>query len=173
MASRSAHPEARPYIREASKALRHHNLPGGFRESLEKEDGIEILEVRNSAPISINDYGATGRWTLHLAWTIRRDPATGDSVLWKSSIGLNVRGVKFALDEPVCLVRYDLDRERPGPNLASIGAHLNVFQPDPLRDRVHFPVLAGSDRVWGVREVIDVFLAPEFVADLARCVGSA
>lgn len=165
------HPEARPFVKEASEALRHHHLSGGFRDRTESEAGVEMVRIRNSAPIEIVEYGPAGRWTLTLDWTIRRDPA-GGPVVWRSSIGLNVRGVKFAPDESVCLVRYDVDRARPGPSLAPLGAHLNVFQPEPLLDRLHFPVLASPDHVWGVREVLDVFLATKFVADLHGCLGS-
>jgi hypothetical protein len=170
VATKLAHPESRPFAKEASKALRHYNLPGGFLDRIEREDGIEMVRVRSTAPIELKDYAAAGRWTLSLEWTIRRDPA-GGSVLWRSTIGLSVRDVPFAPEKSVCLVRYDLDRERPGPGLGAIGAHLNVFQPDPIRDKLHFPVLACPGREWAVREVLDVFMAPEFVGDISRCLG--
>jgi hypothetical protein len=63
-------------------------------------------------------------------------------------------------------VRYDVDNERIGPGGGPLGAHLNVLKPAPLHDRIHFPALSGSAHVWNVREVIDLFLAVEFVAEL-------
>jgi hypothetical protein len=171
MGEKLVHPESREYAREASKALRHHNLPGGFRERIEKEEGVEMIGIRNSTPIPLKSYPVAGQWTLHMAWTVRRDPAGGDSVLWRSSIGLNVRGVPFAPTRSTCLVRYDVDMGRTGPNLAPLGAHLNVLQPEPLGDRLHFPVLA-ADRRWTAREVIDLFLSSEFTADMSKCIGT-
>lgn len=72
MAAKLAHPESRPFAKEASKALRHYNLPGGFLDRIEREDGIEMVRVRSTAPIELKDYAAAGRWTLNLEWTIRR-----------------------------------------------------------------------------------------------------
>lgn len=170
MSGKLAHPESQEYVRDASRALRHHNLPGGFRDRIENEGGVELIGIHNSTPILLRDYPVTGHWTLHISWTVRRDPV-GGSILWRSSVGLNVREVPFAKDQAVSLVRYDYDLGRAGPTLSPLGAHLNVLQPPPLHDRLHFPVMSVNG-CWSVSEVLGLFLSPEFTDDIARCLGA-
>lgn len=168
MASKTLLPESRDYVKEADKALHRHGLYAGFRDRIKREtDGVELIALSNTAPIDVRfKPSLIGHWSLHLSWTIRRVPR-GNPILWRSSFGLKVRGTSFAPAERMaCLVRYDVDNDRPGPGLDSLGAHLNILQPAPLHDHVHFPVLAGPDRRWTVSEVIDVFLASEFVGEL-------
>ncbi len=167
--------ELRPYVKEAAEALGRHKLYGGFEPKIGREpsSGVELLRARNSAPIHVPfKPPLSGRWSLHLSWTIRRI-LRGTPILWQSSFGLNVSGVSFApADNAVCLVRYDVDNDRPGPGSIPLGAHLNILQPEPLDDHVHFPVLAEAGRMWSVSEVLDVFLADEFVSDLRARLGS-
>lgn len=168
MASQKLLPESKTYVQEARKALERHRLFAGFHDSKEREaDGVEVVKIRNTTPIGVlSKRQLAGRWSLHLSWTIRRVPR-GELILWRSSFGLNVRGLQFVPSEgAVCLVRYDVDNERQGPGLEPLGAHLNVLQPPPLGDHIHFPALAEPDRKWTVSEVLDVFLAEEFIADL-------
>lgn len=175
MASRTMPQELRPYVKEAAEALGRHKLYGGFKPEIGRElsSGVELLCAKNSAPIYVPfEPPLSGRWSLHLSWTIRRIPR-GTHTLWNSSFGLDVCGVPFAPgDSTVCLVRYDVDNDRPGPGSAPLGAHLNILQPEPLDDHVHFPVLAEAGRMWSVSEVLDVFLADEFVSDLRARLGS-
>jgi len=169
MASRTMPQELRPYVKEAEKALRRHGLYAGFRDTIEREpdSGVEIFGARNTTPIDVRfTPPLSGRWSLHLSWRVRRIPR-GEPILWQSSFGLNVRGVSFApTDDAVCLVRYDVDNDRPGPGLGPLGAHLNILQPEPLDDHLHFPVLAEPERVWSVSEVLDVLLAPGLANEL-------
>ncbi len=168
MASQTLFPESKAYVKEARNALQRHGLFAGFQNGKEREaDGVEVVAIRNTTPIEVlSKRQIAGRWSLHLSWTIRRVPR-GQPILWRSSFGLNVRGLQFAPSEgAVCLVRYDVDNERQGPGLEPLGAHLNVLQPAPLDDHIHFPALAEPGRKWSVSEVIDVFLAEEFIADL-------
>lgn len=73
--------------------------------------------------------------------------------------------------ESACLVRYDFDNDHPGPTLGAIGAHLNILQPAPLDDSIHFPVLAEPNRAWRAREVLDVFLSDQFLSELRDRLG--
>ncbi len=174
MASQKLTPEANGYVKQASKALARHRLYAGFYESIKSGvDSVELIVVRNKTPIQVTfDPAVAGIWSLHLSWAIRPVPR-GTPILWQSTFGLSVRNLPFApSDGPVCLVRYDVDNERVGPGLRPLGAHLNVLQPSPLDDRVHFPVLAGEGYVWQVGEVIDLFLDPYFTADLHARIGS-
>lgn len=174
MASRTLLPESRVYAKEATKALAHHGLAGGFRDKVAKGlDSVELVELRNSSQIAVRLAPAlAGSWWLHLSWTIRRVPR-GAPVLWRSSFGLNVRGVPFVPDPSgACLVRYDVDNERAGPGLGPLGAHLNVLQPTPLDDHIHFPVLAPTERLWSVREILDLFLSAEFAKDIQARIGA-
>src|SRR6202012_1568051 len=117
MASQKLLPESRVYVKEATKALAHHGLAGGFRDKIAKGlDSVELVELRNSSQIAVRLAPAlAGSWWLHLSWTIRRIPR-GEPVLWRSSFGLNVRDVPFVSNPSgACLVRYDVDNERPGP----------------------------------------------------------
>lgn len=174
MASKTLLPESRSYAKEAADALHRHGLYAGFQDGIKREtDSVELIEIRNTAPIDVQfKPSLVGHWSLHLSWTIRRVPR-GDPILWRSSFGLKVRGTSFAPDEgAVCLVRYDVDNDRPGPGLDSLGAHLNILQPAPLHDHIHFPVLAGPEREWTVSEVIDVFLASEFVGELRELLAN-
>jgi hypothetical protein len=174
MASRTMPQELKQYVKEAKEALGRHKLHSGFKPEIVREpnSGVELLRARNSAPIHVPfKPPLSGWWSLHLSWTIRPIPR-GTPILWNSSFGLNVRGVPFAPgDSTVCLVRYDVDNDRPGPRSAPLGAHLNILQPKPLDDHVHFPVLAEAGRMWSVSEVLDVFLADEFVGDLRARLG--
>jgi hypothetical protein len=169
MASQTLQPESRPYVKEALKALHRHGLHAGFRDEFQREkgSGVELVKAHNTTPIDVTSKLAVkGHWTLHLSWTIRQIPR-GEAMLWQSSFGLSIEGLCFApADSRRCLVRYDVDNDRRGPGLEPLGAHLNILQPEPLDDHIHFPVLAGPERRWTVSEVIDVFLADEFVAEL-------
>lgn len=175
MASRTSQPESGPYVKEARSALHRHGLyAAGFRDEVERESqsGVELVRVSSTAPIDVTSKLAVpGHWTLRLSWTIRRIPPRREARLWQSSFALNVRGVAFASGSEQCLVRYDVDNDRRGPGLEPLGAHLNILQPEPLCDHLHFPVLAGPERCWTVSEVIDVFFADEFVADLRTRLG--
>jgi hypothetical protein len=174
MGSQTLHPESRPYVKEALKALNRHRLHAGFRDDVQREpgSGVELVRARSTTPIDVtSNLAVKGRWTLHLSWTIRHIPRD-EARLWKSSFGLSIQGLRFApAGHPKCLVRYDVDNDRRGPGLGPLGAHLNILQPEPLADHIHFPVLAGPERRWTVSEVIDVFLADEFVADLRARLG--
>jgi len=174
MASHTPSPECKPYEKEAQKALNKRSLWAGFREAIEREPGgVELLTLRNRTPIELpaSSFNLSGRWSLHFAWSIRRVPG-GDAILWRSSFGLNVSDIALApKGERVCLVRYDVDNDHPGPGLGAIGAHLNVLQPAPLDDHIHYPVLAAAERAWSVSEVLDVFLSPQFVKELRDRLG--
>lgn len=174
MSSKNIPPELKPYVVEATNALHKHELWGGFRPHREKEHGsfVELLKIETSSPISITTIPAAGRWSLHINWTFRRDPEGGEWVLWQSSIGLSVADVSFVQNgKTECLARYDYDNNHPGPALGPIGPHLNILQPDPLKDSLHFPVLSDDRKSWSVEEVLDALLSDQFKSELLECIG--
>lgn len=167
MSDRGLADEALPWVRPVKEALARRNLVRGFRGQWATRDGIDTLHVYNSVPIKIRPLPALpGTWDVHISWTLRRAPRTGDVVVWQSSVGLNVVGASFARKARVCLVRYDVDNGRPGPGLAPLGRHLNVHQPAPLDDNAHFAI-PGEDDEWRVPQVLDILLSPQFLGDLA------
>lgn len=174
MASKTTPTEFKPWVVEATKALIRHGLHGGFLTHRDREPGsfAERTIVRNSTPIAVTSITAAGRWTLNINWTFRRVP-DGQWMLWKSSIGLSVTDVSFVPNgETECLVRYDYDNDHPGPALGPIGPHLNILQPTPLKDSIHFPVLSDDRQSWSVQEVLDVLLSDQFKSELLDCIGS-
>lgn len=165
--------ECRPYVIEARKALAKFQLFAGFRNRVDRDDdGVELIGLRNTVPIDVTlNPSVTGRWSLHLAWTLRRVPRD-EPIVWQSSFGLDVRGLPFGdTDRAVSFVRYDVDNSRRGHTLAPLGPHLNVLQPPPMVDAIHFPTLSTSDGGWAVRDVLDFLLSSALAEELRGSIG--
>lgn len=109
-----------------------------------------------------------GHWRLNMGWTLVPIPPTKELVVLESSIGLY--GAKVPVlgggDEEVCLVRYDTSLSEAGPTLEPLGAHINVFQPGKLSDKVHYKLPGLHDHDWPLTEVLDFLLSPRLVHDL-------
>lgn len=175
MSSKTIPPEFKHIVREATKALIKYQLPGGFKLHRWKEPGsfVELQKIESSPDIPVKSIPVKGRWFLHINWTFRRVPEEAEWILWQSSIGLSVTDVSFAKNGIMkCLVRYDYDCDHPGPALGPIGPHLNILQPDPLKDSLHFPVLSDDRKSWSVEEVLDALLSDQFKSELQDCMDS-
>lgn len=166
----TAPPEAKALLKEATAALAAQNLIRPFRCEIVSEDGVEMTKVRNTQPIEL-PYGGKlpGRWDLHAEWMLRGIPGQTTLVVWRSSIGLSAEGTGLTPDgKRACVVRYDVDNGRPGPGLGPIGRHINVLQPDPLGDHVHYPTFDQSSAAWAVKDILELFQSPSFIEDIAK-----
>jgi hypothetical protein len=169
MPNRNVANEAMPWVRPVKEWLASHNLTRGFRSQWRKAGGIEELYVYNSAPIDfIPSPALPGRWELHINWTLRRIPSDERFIVWKSSAGISVSGIKMASDAgagKICFARYDIDHERFGTGLSRLGRHLNIHQPPPLGSRAHFAI-PGDANEWDVPQVLEILLSPALFQDL-------
>lgn len=166
-------PEAKEILKEAMAALAAQGLVRAFRCEIVQEDGIEMTKVRNTQPIEL-PYGKQlpGRWDLHAEWLLRRVPGQTTLMVWRSSIGLSVEGGSVTPDgKRACLIRYDLDNARQGPGLGRLGRHLNVLQPEPLGDHVHYPTFDQSNEAWPVKDILELFQSSGFIDDIAKRLG--
>lgn len=159
---------AKAAAKEAVAALGKHDLLRGVRLYRVREDGVEMIQVRTTVRVPITLAKAIpGRWSLHLSWLFQPIPPAGEFELLRSSFGLNVAGLtKPELTEDTSLIRYDVDNARPGPAGSPIGRHINVWQPAPINDVVHYPVMDTTDDPWSAEEVLDFFLSESFAEDL-------
>ncbi|MGI8622290.1 MAG: hypothetical protein ACR2NB_02105 [Solirubrobacteraceae bacterium] len=165
-----------PWVKPTIDALARHHLSRGFASQWRRgdPDGADVLRVRNSSTIFVTPQPPLpGVWDLHVMWEFRRRPSDRDVVVFASSVGINVRRIPLSPEQPVCLVRYDVDHDRPyaAPGRVRLGRHLNILQPAPLGDRVHFPV-PGDEPEWSVPTVIDLLLSESFFADLQSRMGT-
>lgn len=169
MPNRDLAKEALPWVRPVKEWLATHNLTRGFRSQWRRAGGIEELYVYNSAPIGFSPSPALpGRWELHINWTLRRTPSDERFIVWKSSAGISVSGIKMASDagtSRICFARYDVDHERFGTGLSRLGRHLNIHQPPPLGSHAHFAI-PGDASEWDVPQVLEVLLSPTLFQDL-------
>lgn len=154
--------------KQAVKALASRNLARPMRYDWVKEDGVRMLSVKNTVGIEVKlARPLPGRWTVHLNWLFEPIPPDGELALLRASFGLNVTD----LTKPMVvatrnLVRYDVDNGRLGPDGMKLGRHINVWQPAPIDDHVHFPVMGDSVDSWTVDEVLTFFLSESFADDL-------
>ncbi len=162
------------FLREAKKACASSNLIQPFLCEVVNEDGVEMTKVRNTQPIPL-PYGNSlpGTWEMHAEWLLRTLPGESRLVVWRSSVGLSVEGTSITPDgQSACLVRYDVDNQRARSGVAPRGRHINVLQPDPLMDHVHYPTFSESQDPWPVRTILELFQSQPFIDDLARRLGS-
>jgi hypothetical protein len=165
-------PEAKELLKEATAALAAQNLIRAFRCEIVRENGIEMTKVRNTQPIELPYGNLPGRWDLHAEWLLRGIPGQTTLVVWRSSIGLSVEGAGVTPDgKRACLVRYDFDNGRQGPGLGPIGRHINVLQPEPLGDHVHYPTFHQSSDAWAVKDILELFQSTSFIEDIAKRLG--
>ena len=154
--------------KQAAKALASRNLARPLRDDWVEEEGVRMLSVKNSVAIEVKlARPLPGRWTVHLNWLFQPIPPDGELALLRASFGLNVAGLtKPPVAGTQNLVRYDIDHGRLGPDGETLGRHINVWQPPPIDDHVHFPVMDGSTDPWTVDEVLTFFLSQSLADDL-------
>lgn len=159
-------PEVKQLAADTRRALGARNLPRPVRTVY--VPGVPCWKV-SAEKITVRLHDSfPGQWRLNMSWTLVPIPPTGELIVEKSSIGLSGAQVP-ALgggDEEVCLVRYDTDLTEPGPALPPLGAHINVFQPRRLRDKVHYVLPGHSEHDWQLSDVLDFLLSDRFVRDL-------
>lgn len=157
-------------IKDARQALERRQLPRPLWAEIKRPEQVEHWKIDSrEIPVTI-DKALEGMWTLEMEWLFTPVPGGGHE-LRESSVGLYVQGARGLGPEKVCLVRYDVD------NLASIhhpplGPHLNVVQPGPLRDKVHYPVPGVASAQWDVERILDVLLSARLAADLVKHLSS-
>jgi len=164
---------AKAVTKEANAALAHRNLRRAIRSEWVPEDGIQMLSVRTTVAIPVQlPRQLPGKWSVHLSWLFQPIPPDGEFELLRSSFGLNVAGLaRPATLEVRNLVRYDVDNGRPGPGDGALGRHINVWQPPPIDDHVHYPTLEYTTDPWNVDEVLSFFLSESLADDLDGRVG--
>lgn len=167
MASGKDPPIAKAVIKEAVAALKQRNLVYGFRSVTVRESGVPLLAVRNTTGIPVTlARPLPGRWSVYFNWLFLPIPPDGKYELLRSSFGLNVTGlVGPAAQQNTTFVRYDVANDRAGPE-GTLGCHINVWQPSPIDDNVHFPVPGLASNAWPVRDVLSFFLSESLADDL-------
>jgi hypothetical protein len=155
-------------MKEAAAALGKRDLLRGVRAVRVRENGVEMCHVHTTVRVPVKlAKPLPGRWSVHLSWLFQPIPPIGEFELLRSSFGLNVAGLtKPALANDTSLVRYDVDNVRAGSTGSPLGRHINVWQPAPIEDHVHYPALDAREEAWGVDEVLDFFLSESLACDL-------
>ena len=155
-------------MKEAVAALGKRDLLRGVRADRVRQDGVEMVHVHTTVRVPIKPAKPLpGRWSVHLSWLFQPIPPTGEFELLRSSFGLNVAGLtKPALAHGISLVRYDVDNVRAGGAGSPLGRHLNVWQPPPIEDHVHYPALHSTEEAWSVDQVLEFFLSESLAGDL-------
>lgn len=152
-------------VREVSKALAARNLKRPVNAEYRPADPSWKVSARK-IPIKL-DPSFPGHWRLNMNWTLVPVPPDGELVVEESSIGLY--GAKVPAlggdEREACLVRYDTSNS-PGPTLEPLGAHVNVFQPRRLEDKVHYKLPGLPEHGWSLTEVLDFLLSDRLVDDL-------
>lgn len=132
------------------------------------DEGREFWRAHNVARILVPVRDVPGRWYLHMSWQCATEPVSGDGVLRVSSIGLNVDGPLTAGLSTQNVVRYDVDR-RASERTDQFGAsHVNVLQPVPLQDHVHYAVFHDESHEWPVEEVLGFLVSDVLHDDLRK-----
>jgi len=102
-----------------------------------------------------------GTWYLTTYWRYKEVPSNHkgpkEVILAESSAGLNVTGGSLATptpEAPLCIVRYDYDYRD------ELSSHLNVYQPHPLQDRMHWrlPLSDSHGPAWAFGNVMKYIL---------------
>ena len=57
-------------------------------------------------------------------------------------------------------------QHEPGATLAPLGAHINVFQPGRLEDKVHYALPGHAEHEWQLPDVLDFLMSDRLVRDL-------
>lgn len=154
-------------IKDAGQALIRRKLPRPLKHTIVRVDQVEHWKVSaKDIPITI-DRALKGVWTLEMEWLFMPVPGGGHEMR-ESSIGLYVQGAKGLGSDRVCLVRYDVDNLAPNTHHPPLGPHLNVIQPGPLRDKVHYPVPGVASGQWDLQCVLDILLSARLAGDLVR-----
>jgi hypothetical protein len=160
-------PVVKRMMRDARKALAARNLVQPLTIRTVPVDHVEHWKISSKhIPITVHNK-LEGQWTLRMEWLFTPIPR-GDPELLQSSVGLYVQGVKQIGASDVCLVRYDVDNKEPGTSLAPLGPHLNVMQPGPLCDKVHYPVPGVDGTGWDVGSILDILLSARLAGDLVK-----
>lgn len=160
---------AKAVKKEARKALAKRNLERGLRTDRVREDGVQMLLVQTTVRIPVTlARPLPGRWSVHLNWLFEPIPPHRDFQLLRSSFGLSVAGLTDpAVSDIQNLVRYDVDNARLGPGGIPLGRHIDVWQPNPIEDNVHYPVPGENHGGWVVEDVLAFFFSDVLAEDLA------
>jgi hypothetical protein len=155
-------------VREVTDALGARNLARPVNAEYRPADPSWKVSARK---IEVRlDSSFPGKWRLNMSWSLVPVPPDSDLVVQESSIGLY--GAKVPAlgggEEEVCLVRYDTSHSDPGPTLEPLGAHINVFQPRQLEDKVHYKLPGLPEHDWPLGEVLDFLLSARLVEDLTN-----
>lgn len=154
-------------VRDVSAALGARNLTRPINAEYRPADPSWKVSARKIR-VSL-DPSFPGQWRLNMGWTLVPVPPEGDLIVLESSIGLY--GAKVPAlgggEDEVCLVRYDTSYSDPGATLEPLGAHINVFQPRRLEDKVHYKLPGLAEHDWPLSEVLDFLLSERLVQDLA------
>jgi len=161
-------PVVKRMLREAKKALASKGLQQPLSTQKVPRENVDHWKI-SSKPIPVTiDRALKGVWTLRMEWLFTPIPGGGDPEVLQSSVGLSVQGAKGLGSTKVCLVRYDVDNDAPGTGLAPLGPHLNVMQPGPLRDKVHYPVPGIDGARWDIGSILDILLSDRLARDLVK-----
>lgn len=160
-------PVVKRMMREVRKALASRSLVQPLSVQTVPRDHVDHWRI-SSKPILVTiDPTLEGAWILRMSWLFAPIPL-GDPEIVESSVGLYVHGAKRLGVDEVCLVRYDIDNDAPGTGLAPLGPHLNVMQPGPLCDKVHYPVPGVDSAGWDVGSILDILLSGRLASDLVK-----
>jgi len=159
----------RPYRREAVDAAAAAGLETPYFQPRDRrDDDLVRTTVWRSRDLTVPLAEVSGHWTVYLSYDFQNLPGERDLRLVGTSFGLNVHEVPFTSEEPVTLLRYDYDLLL-GPaqqDEPSVNVHINVLQPDPLRDGIHFPAFRTDP--WTVKDVMRWMTSRRLLADLQR-----
>jgi len=119
-------------VREALHGLGHY----GPKIDVDQKSGQEPYWYARIERFHIK-CDLAGSWFVTSYWRFINDPVSNESVLQESSIGLNVSDDPYGIcltagADSACIARYDFDLRDKNP------LHLNVLQPRPLGDRLHW-----------------------------------
>lgn len=164
---------AKEVRKEANTALAQRNLQRALRSDWIREGGVPMLSVRTTVRIPVVlARPLPGRWSVYFNWLFEPIPLGEELQLLRSSFGLNVADLASPTAQDVRnVVRYDVDNRRQGVGGSRLGRHINVWQPAPIDDNVHYPVLSPSADTWSVEEVLSFFLSEALAGDLNGRLG--
>lgn len=134
-----------------------------------QDDDLVRTQIWRSRDLSVPLANVSGLWSVYLSYQFQHVPGDPSARLVRTSFGLDVHDVPFAQDKPLTLLRYDYDEfvdARYPDQDPPLRVHINVLQPDPLRDHVHLPAFRSEP--WDAAEVMAWITSPRLLADLKR-----
>lgn len=157
---RNAQGAAENQSRRLAKLLRGHHIPPSVRPERIKHDQLVVWCARTNPRIPIKQFPLSGSWTIGVDWRFRNNRDEQGAQLFSSSASLSVEHPDLCPARS-SIVRFDFDRDR-----ASAQVHLNVWQPEPLKDNVHWALPGRPDTPWDDAAVLAYLLDGALVEEL-------